>query len=352
VNGGGAVITVGQNGLLNILSCATAGCACFGASPQIAEYIPPAPANAQPNGVVLLAGATLQFNAVGSASFGALVIADVGWSFAVGSTIVAQLTPQLPTTATSIPLMYYKQAGVSCSLPSVLTTVPTLAPRTVSSHCQTVTQTINGVAGPYFVLYLDLGPAVAPSGTSETTSFQFNSTAVYSLTLNKVCGVYGVTNFVADVVASSLTGRGPTTASQIIILGSQCGSVIIQFRCSSSQSPQDADNLCATIVNDAQLPGTQLNARVQGIQGGQFTSSNNNSNTALYALFALLAIPLICVIGICLLVKAKQREADNQYMQDTATFSNVAASPQPLGAPGYYPAETNTGMDPYMHKPY
>jgi hypothetical protein len=217
----------------------------------------------------------------------------------------------------------------------------------------TATQSIgNGVAQIYHILWLDIGPAVAVVDNQEVNTQQFNSTKRYTITLNKDCSQYGATEFVNDVVSTPLTGRSTTTRSQIAVFGTHCGSVVVNFRCMSSVSPEDAANLCLTIINAAITPGTQLHAKTQGVQGGEFTEDNNESNNALYALFALLAIPVICVIGICLVAKAKQREADNQYMQDTATFSNVAATPQPLGAPGYYPTDTNIGMDPYMHKPY
>jgi len=336
---GGSFITVLSGGLLNILACSNPACTCVGAAPQIAYRITtsaavPALANV---GLVLKSGGTLQFNEVGNAAgFGILQIDGTAWSFEAGSSIVCQLTAQLAQTAFSVPIMYYAIQGANgCQISAAITVTPSVFPRTIDSHCI--------VAGGYNILYLDIGAATALNTNQETNTFQFTTSSLYSVTLNKVCGQYGGSNFVSDVVSSSLTGRTATTAGQLSIVGTVCGSVIITFQCLSSTSPQDATNLCQTIVSDAITPGTSLNAKVQGTTGGAFVVSSNSSNTALYALFALLAIPVICVIGICLVVRAKQREADNQYMQDTATFSNVAATPQPLGVhPGYLPQ-----MQPY-----
>jgi len=307
----------------------------------------------------LRSGATLRFNEVGSSSFGALVIDGTDWSFEVGSKILVRLTSQLTQAAVSIPLMYYMQLNTNtntgCNIGASISTVPSLNPRTVNSHCTTVTLTLPGnvAAATYNVLWLDIGPAVPTIVNEEVVTQQFNSSSSYQLTLNKDCALYGASEFVNDIVSTTLTGRStPTTRGQISVISTRCGSVVVAFQCLSSISPEDAANLCLTIISEATTPGTPLHAKLQGTSGGVFVRQNDDSNNALYALFALLAIPVICLIAICLVAKAKRREADNQYMQDTATFSNVAATPQPLGAPGYYQPSSVVVEQQYMHKPY
>lgn len=194
-------------------------------------------------------------------------------------------------------------------------------------------------------------PGITATTTVQTISYPFSSPA-YQMTLNIDC-LFG-SSFVVQAI-SSILGTGQ---SQILISSVTCGSLTMVFSCGSSISPQDAQATCLSIINSACNPTTTLYQKLQGISCGTFNASGSKSSTSLYGLFALVALPVLILFCLILWYRTRQREADNQYMQDTATFSNVASSPQALGTQQYYPAPSTftqpspyAPVDPYM-KPY
>jgi hypothetical protein len=164
----------------------------------------------------------------------------------------------------------------------------------------------------------------------------------YQMILNLDC-LYGA-SYIVQTVASILG----VDQGQIQIISISCGSLTVQFLCASTTSVQDATNICDAVVAGACSQSNQLYQKLQGQNCGRYTPPRSGSSTSLYALFALVALPVLILGCLILWYRTRQREADNQYMQDTATFSNVASSPQPLGAQQYYPpASTFTGAGPY-----
>jgi hypothetical protein len=179
------------------------------------------------------------------------------------------------------------------------------------------------------------------------------NTPFFTFTLGVDCSVGS--SFVQAKIASILN----VSPSQIIITSVSCGSLTAVFQCGSALSSQDASSVCSKVMTVC-TPGSSLNNALNGLSCGSYGSNGSTSSTALYGLFALIALPVLICGCLILWYRSRQREADNQYMQDTATFSNVAASPQALGTEHYYPPPATFSNapagyvpagDPYM-KPY
>jgi hypothetical protein len=108
--------------------------------------------------------------------------------------------------------------------------------------------------------------------------------------------------------------------------------LLARFKCNDLSSSSAADATCRVITDAALQEGSnfQLAVKATGTCENLPARTDDGSRTALFGLFGLMAIPILCILAICLLLKRHKRSADNQYMQDTATFSNVAAAPQAI----------------------
>jgi hypothetical protein len=154
----------------------------------------------------------------------------------------------------------------------------------------------------------------------------------FQMTLNLDCMTS--TSTITAIVARLLG----IDASTLTITSTSCGSLIVTYTCGSLSSSSDATSLCNYISTAACNPSSALGQTLQGTSCGMVNQSTKGSSAALFGLFALVAIPILILFGLFLWYRTSQREADNQYMQDTATFSNVATAPQPLGPAPLYPS--------------
>jgi len=173
----------------------------------------------------------------------------------------------------------------------------------------------------------------------------FTSLNTYCIEINENPSQFPASQFLADV--QNTLGISQNLVNIFLYAtDSASGFLKVAFTCSDFASSAAADVRCQTIQSQALNSGTTFNAQVQGQNncGVQVNTPSNahKSNKALFALFALACIPLLICFFVCLLILNKRRQADNQYMQDTATFSNVASSPQNVAyaAPSekYYPS--------------
>jgi len=184
-----------------------------------------------------------------------------------------------------------------------------------------------------------------PPPPSQVNAARYTSLNTYCIEINENPAQFPASQFLADV--QNTLGISQTFVNiQVYSTDSATGFLKVQYTCSDFASSAAADVKCQTIQTQALTSGTAFNAQVQGQNscGIQVNTAPNKhqSNKALFALFALALIPLLICFFVCLLIINKKRQADNQYMQDTATFSNVASSPQNVAyaAPSdkYYPS--------------
>jgi len=149
--------------------------------------------------------------------------------------------------------------------------------------------------------------------------------------------------FTRQAFVNAITTNFPTVTTNLIsIVGfgldqTRNNQIRINFRCLDFASAEAADQRCTQIVTSAQTPGSQFRTDVLATSSCTPTivvgaDDNDDSNHGLYGLFGLIAIPILCCLIIFLVVRNSRRRADNQYMQDAATFSNVASGPQPIAA--------------------
>lgn len=199
-------------------------------------------------------------------------------------------------------------------------------------------------SGSFFYITIPAATNAAP--TNQTQARPYSSQNKYFITLGRECGTVTETSFRSDVASQGID------ADAIADFTLTCGSVIATFTCRDSSSSANADATCQSILGAA-------NGNLRSSWNTQSTSyvplqQGSASNTGLYALFVLVLIPIFCIFCICLIVRNKKRRADNQYKQDTATFANVASSPQPINYPYPYAAEGQTVPYGYadVAKPY
>eukprot|EP00992_Anisonema_acinus_P001138 TRINITY_DN10390_c0_g1_i12.p1 TRINITY_DN10390_c0_g1~~TRINITY_DN10390_c0_g1_i12.p1 ORF type:complete len:500 (+),score=121.51 TRINITY_DN10390_c0_g1_i12:98-1597(+) len=327
----------GHSSTLEILTCSTSGCTCSADTPAVAYKVV--------NSLTMARGSFLKFTEVGSTSFGILEVTGQAL-FENGANINVFLSSTLTESATEIALMKFQPQGTQdCNLSS---TVSLGTPITTNRKWDSVTRFVTSSTGStacWLYLSLDTTP---PTAVVEQRALNYQSVNKYFLTLNKDCAVYGKTEFLDAFTRASITGRGILPSNTISVTSAVCASVRVDFSCLSTVSPQDADAICTQVVSDATTPGTPLHNEVRGVSGSTVVQDDDGSNTALFGLLALCALPIICLVGFVLMYKNSQRTADNQYMEDTARFSNVAASPQPLrqfnGVPPMY--ETGPAYQP------
>jgi hypothetical protein len=185
-------------------------------------------------------------------------------------------------------------------------------------------------------VFLTLG-AVRPTNQPQVNPALFTSNFEYCVFVRQDAGTFDQGMFLSAIDNSFAPG---TTRSLISITNfgvdqSHDNDIRITFRCLDFSSVVTADQRCQTIINTANTQGGSFASSILAtgvcdptqVVG---TEEEDDSNHGLYGLFGLLAIPLLCCLIIFLVVRNSRRRADNQYMQDAATFSNVASGPQPL----------------------
>jgi hypothetical protein len=191
------------------------------------------------------------------------------------------------------------------------------------------------------VVYVQLQPKTSTSNSGSGVVPQYTSANTYCVNLDQNPNVYTQDMFNNDVVTTlslqpeffQVTSYASSTDNQAVIRA--C------FVCKDLSSTSQADARCQDIRNKI-LFDTALNAKTKARSDAGTNPNNTNtgtgSNSALYGLFALAIIPVLLFFAICLFVMNKSRNADNQYAQDTSTFSTVAAQPYPNYGKDLYPS--------------
>jgi len=246
-----------------------------------------------------------------------------------GALFEVELAPSNTNTEQhEITLMSWAGGSAACTLIEVVVTNkdPTRPP---TQYCDT-----NAGRQRLRVTIPKAKAVVNPTNTAPS----FISADTYSITFNKELTDCPETCF-TDIIArvTNVDAQGLNVLSYV-----EKNDITATFRCLSTQSIQHADGICASLVSDARTAGNSLNEQLNVVSttvvDANDEDDDGNSNTALYGLFGLIAIIPLAILAIFLFMKSKKRKADNQYMQDTATFSNVAASPQPINYPYPYGA--------------
>lgn len=249
----------------------------------------------------------------------------------LSGTIEVQLTPEnMPTSAFRIYLIRYASATCDKQITTIILNAP--AGRTPMQGCTSPPGTTTSW------IYISIPEATPAVSTNQTQARPFQSQNKYSVTLGRECGTVTEASFRKDVANTGLD------ADAIADLTLTCGSVIASFTCRDSSSSANADATCQSILDQANSGSLRTPWNTQGTSVVPL-QKGSASNTGLYALFVLVLVPIFCIFCICLLLRNKRRRADNQYKQDTATFANVASSPQPINYP--YPYAGDAAQAPY-----
>jgi hypothetical protein len=283
---------------------------------------------------------------------GPITVVSGALDFQAGSTIEVELAQQnIATTAFEIPLIRYTASqrcvlapascGTDqCDVSATLVVSNPLLNRQANLICRKY-KPAAAVATGYLELVLQF-PAAPINAPPSAAVLPFISDIQGNILMDRTATDYPVDKFLAAIL--NILGITP---SEIVVdsylsvdATRRAGSRIrALFHCLSSVSLQEANSKCNRIVNEAGRQGSALNNELRAISASTTndnTPKKNHSDSALYGLFALAAIPIIIIVLCCLFLKNRKRSADNQYMQDTATFSNVAAQPQPINNPYPY----------------
>jgi hypothetical protein len=151
----------------------------------------------------------------------------------------------------------------------------------------------------------------------QTASYWTNITFV---NLNKDCATFTSAQFVQAVLAN-MGWDGVTVTVRVTSIA--CGSMTVFYQCAST-TLGDAVAKCQAARTSFQTLGQGLNSYLSVTRPDIFDPSGT-CNNAIYALYTLILLPIFCCAGFLLWYRLKQQQADSQYLQDTATFSNVAA---------------------------
>jgi hypothetical protein len=201
--------------------------------------------------------------------------------------------------------------------------------RVVELGCTTISNR------PTIFLSLSEVQTVSPSQINPAL---FTSTSEYCVIVNQQ-----LDSFTRQAFVNAITTNFPgVTTNLISIVGfgldqTRNNQIRVNFRCLDFASASAADQRCSQITTSANTPGSGFRTAVLATSSCTPTTvvgadDNDDSNHGLYGLFGLIAIPILCCLIICLVIRNSRRRADNQYMQDAATFSNVASGPQPIAA--------------------
>jgi hypothetical protein len=191
------------------------------------------------------------------------------------------------------------------------------------------------------ILYLQLQPKVTSSSVSSGVVPGYTSASTYCVNLDQNPAIYTADAFRNDVLSTlsvqseffEIASYARNNDNQALIRA--C------FICKDLSNTAQADARCSDIRNKL-LFDTTLNSKTKARSDAGTELRNVNtgsgSNTALYGLFALAIIPVLLFFAICLFLMNRTRKADNQYAQDTSTFSTVAAQPYPAYGKDLYPS--------------
>eukprot|EP01005_Ploeotia_sp_CARIB1_P001690 NODE_5_length_3565_cov_439.914194_g4_i0.p1 GENE.NODE_5_length_3565_cov_439.914194_g4_i0~~NODE_5_length_3565_cov_439.914194_g4_i0.p1 ORF type:complete len:944 (-),score=268.80 NODE_5_length_3565_cov_439.914194_g4_i0:604-3435(-) len=272
---------------------------------------------------------------VGAKEGGTRLIVAGTVTIAAGTIFEVELAPSnTNANAHEIVLMSWT-GGASCNTPIEVIINNGDSTRPITQFCRT--------SGTTHFLVVSI-PAARPAVAAGVTTPSFTSSDMYAITFNKDLEDCPETCF-TDVIRE-VTNVDPKSLS--IISYVEQNDITATFRCLSTQSVEHADGICRDLVNDARTSGNTLHERLDVVNTNVDRiddDEDDDSNTALFGLFGLLGIIPLCLLAICLLLRLKKRKADNQYMQDTATFGNVAASPQPINYPYPYHGAAQATVD-------
>jgi hypothetical protein len=326
----------------------------FGAGNPWADY--PTPAQQQIVRLEIKNNARLVI--VNAKQGGAFSVVYGAVKFDQGSIIEVELAQSnVASTAFEIVLMRYQTSfrcinpptaascsSEQCDVDATLVVSNPIANRPATMICRTYKLANPNSAVPTgwkeLVLQFPAAPVITPPSASV---LPFVSTITAIIVMDRSITDYPVERFLAAIF--NILGISPAEIQVDAYVATestrrQTGDRIrATFHCRSSVSVEDANAKCQRILNEANTPGSALANELRTISTGQKNDregDDNGSDEALYGLFALAAIPIICIVILCLCLKNRKRQADNQYMQDTATFSNVAAQPQPINYPYPY----------------
>lgn len=228
-----------------------------------------------------------------------------------------------PTTTWKVTVARFKNTANNCPVQPAAITTRSLTNTTCPSGRQCWFQYENEKTGtPWCRLQFVVSNGTASNGTTGATLYTSNTTFV---NINKDCAAYSPEMFVSDMRSIQ-----SLQSYEIVVLNMVCGSMTVFFQCRSFTNFATAQNLCNSIVASAQTPGSALWNKLSSTSPA--LKHRGRSDNGIYALFVLILLPFFCVSAFIGFYKSKQREADNQYLQDTSTFANVASH----GAAGPY----------------
>jgi hypothetical protein len=279
--------------------------------------------------LVVAAGAYIELAGVAGSTFFPIRVTSNA-NFLVDPSAILRLTlgTGIQTSAIGV-LQLFQVTGLvnsqcNAKLPRLVVTNP--GNRVIELNCDAT----NGV-------YLSLSEVQTPI-LPQVNPALFTSNNEYCIIVNQQLDTFTRATFIA-AVATYFPGTS-TNLLSITSFGTdqtRNNQVRVAFRCLDFASVPAADQRCSSISTSAQTSGSAFRTAILATTACTPTvivgaNDNDDSNHGLYGLFGLIAIPILCCCIIFLVVRNSRRRADNQYMQDAATFSNVASGPQPIAA--------------------
>lgn len=256
---------------------------------------------------------------------------NTGLLFENGASIVVFLAAGIDTTAFTGLNLFSFPAG-SAAATTFCNTLPVVEFRNAGNRV--VTPTCNPATGTLSLAFT----AVQATAPPQANPSLYTSTNEYCLLVRQDLTTFDRSSFLNAIdanFASSGTTRNLVTVTTLGTDSTNSNNLRVVFRCYDFSSVANADVRCQNILSVASNTnsGFAQQTLANGFCGSSAvfpTGIRNESNHGLYGLFGLVAIPILLGLLIFLLVRNSRRRADNQYMQDAATFSNVASGPQPL----------------------
>jgi hypothetical protein len=279
--------------------------------------------------LVVAAGGYIELVAVAGSTFFPIRVTSNA-NFLIDPSAILRLTlgTGIQTSAIAV-LQLFSVAGLlnngcNAKLPRLVVTNP--GNRVIELNCDAT----NGI-------YLSLSEVQTPI-LPQVNPALFTSNNEYCIIVNQQLDTFNRATFIA-AVATYFPGTS-TNLLSITSFGTdqtRNNQVRVAFRCLDFASVPAADQRCSSISTSAQTSGSAFRTAILATTACTPTvivgaNDNDDSNHGLYGLFGLIAIPILCCCAIFLVVRNSRRRADNQYMQDAATFSNVASGPQPIAA--------------------
>lgn len=158
--------------------------------------------------------------------------------------------------------------------------------------------------------------SIVPTNITSTLTWTYDT----FINLNKDCATF--TDLMFDqTVLQSMQWDGVT--NDVYVSGISCGSMTVYYRCGAKDIATATAN-CLLLKIALQTKASSLNTILLVTLPATF-NPDGTSNNAIFALYTLIALPIFCCGGFLIWYRMKQSQADSQYLQDTATFSNTAA---------------------------